>query len=788
MVLDTLRTTFFIPNLHCPTCSTHINETLNALLPIPQSITASIISHTLIVEHDVRLAAHTISRALDEAGFEVFDAVSSSTRLGHVDEENIEVSSSSTIFEDTLSDGKYHSSSYVDDQAKRQKHIAHCELCYLEKQGISLMRDRSGVPMSDATFTEKNKIAITTSSVPLPPCRIDLLIDGMTCASCVGTVTHALENLSWVQSVSVNLLQHSATVVTFGEGHDQELIQAIEDVGFEASVQYQALMRQQKENTHDIPNDWEGVFAIDGMTCSSCVNTISSALKDITWVESVEVNLLTNSAQLKFGGEGQSHANEIIARIEELGFDAQLDQLTNRAAQARPHTRRLVSIHVAGMYCEHCPPKVAMVLSLLSEDIEVEKFPSLKDPVLKLSYVPDAPQLTIRHIIQAIADADESFVPTVHKPISIEERSKRMQRREQWHMLYRFVLALTAAIPSLVIGVVYMSLVPGGNTGRVYLEQRLHGVSRADWSLLVIATPVYFFAAGVFHLRAIKELRALWRPGSPVPIARRFFRFGSMNLLISLGTSIAYFASIAQIAISASSRSDDTRKTGSGSTYFDSVVFLSMFLLLGRLIEAYSKAKTGSAVAELGKLRPSHAMLVCDNGLEDVPTDMLDIGDVVRVPNGGSPPFDGVVIGGELLKFDESSLTGESRLVSKEVGDEVFSGTINKGDPASVRLTRVSGDSMLDQIINVVREGQARRAPIERVADTITGFFVPIVTLIAIITWIIWMTLGLSGALPTDYLDSDVGGWPFWSLEFAIAVFVVAWLVKQPIPVPSIPC
>src|SRR5207247_4342653 len=113
-------------------------------------------------------------------------------------------------------------------------------------------------------------------------------------------------------------------------------------------------------------------------------------------------------------------------------------------------------------------------------------------------------------------------------------------------------------------------------------------------------------------------------------------------------------------------------------------------------------------------------------------------------------------------------------IVGKLVGDEVFSGTVNEGGPISVRISGVSGASMLDQIVKVVREGQSRRAPIERVADVLTSYFVPFVTLIAVFIWIIWLILGLSGALPESYLDVSVGGWPFWSLQFALAVFVVA--------------
>lgn len=153
--------------------------------------------------------------------------------------------------------------------------------------------------------------------------------------------------------------------------------------------------------------------------------------------------------------------------------------------------------------------------------------------------------------------------------------------------------------------------------------------------------------------------------------------------------------------------------------------------------------------------------------------DHLEIGDVVRVQKGSSPPTDGTVVSGE-SSFDESSLTGEARLIKKKVGDKVFLGTINDSRALDVRVDAIGGETMLDHIVRLVRDGQNKRAPIERLADILTGHFVPVITLLAILTWLIWLSLGLSGALPRNYLDKDVGGWPIWSLQFAIAVFVVA--------------
>jgi P-type Cu+ transporter len=364
-----------------------------------------------------------------------------------------------------------------------------------------------------------------------------------------------------------------------------------------------------------------------------------------------------------------------------------------------------------------------------------------------------------------------------------------MQLRERHRLLLRFLLSFIVAIPTFLISVVWTSLVSPSNSVRLFFEAKMWAGAdtRAEWALFFLATPVMFFAADVFHVRAIKEIRALWARNSKVAILRRFYRFGSMNLLMSAGTSVAYFPSIAVLVLDSQKMG---QRNGQISTYFDSVVFLTMFILAGRYLEAYSKAKTGDAVAMLGKLRQMEALLVrsnpdSDNSLEDsqssLPTtnvekinvDLLEVGDLVRVPYGASPPADGTVVFGDST-FDESSLTGESRPITKNAGDQVFAGTVNTGKPISVRVTEISGASMLDQIVKVVREGQTRRAPVERVADILTGYFVPVITLIAISTFVTWFGLGQGRVLPEDWRDIDTGGWAFWALQFAIAVFVGA--------------
>jgi len=628
--------------------------------------------------------------------------------------------------------------------------------------------------------------------------KVLLSISGMTCASCSGTITHSLEDLEFVNSVNVTLLTNSAVVTFTGPKEKADLIvDKITDLGYDASIEncWPKNAPLAQTASHSNARKWRAVLSIGGMTCASCTGSVSRGLEELQFVESVAIDLLTNSGTVIF--TGKEHLDEIVEKVEDLGYECTVQECVpdiERSGEAQVDQSRSVRLSITGMFCEHCPQKIiGAVKTSFSGQVVVEKNPTLRDPVIEVTYIPQPPYLSIRHIIATISDISDAFQVTVNHPITLEQRSRAMQLHERRRLLFRLLLSFIVAIPTFLIGVVWMSLVPSTNPTRAFFEQPAWAgnVVRSDWALFILATPVMFFAADVFHVRALKEIRALWRRSSKVPILRRFYRFGSMNLLISAGTSVAYFASLALLIVDATST---ITRSGNGSTYFDSVVFLTFFILIGRFLEAYSKAKTGDAVAMLGKLRPSQALLVnpsalnadatldsqetikqqsSTSGSEKVDVDLLETGDTVLITHGLSPPADGLVVIGS-SQFDESSLTGESRPVVKSVGDKVFAGSINTGKPVTMKITGVNGTSMLDQIVSAVREGQTKRAPVERVADILTGYFVPVITLLAILTFVLWFSLGQSGVLPGDYLDTNQGGWAFWSLEFAIAVFVVA--------------
>ncbi|KAI1210577.1 heavy metal translocatin [Annulohypoxylon truncatum] len=760
-----IQTTFLIPSIHCPTCASFLENFLFALRPRPIEVETSILSHSVTVKHPRSLSARSIARALGEAGYEV-DTIFRGASSEEINPSDSHGSSDDDFPFQWISHlGRWllGGNKVSDDEVRRKRHAEHCEQCRKENDEAK--------PSEDGQTTIGRESLVVVESGPSKTFRASISIVGMTCSSCVGKISTLLREKPWVRSADVTLITQNATVTYEGEHNAEELVEAIEDIGYEAHIDQIEDLSPKPRSDGDL---WTASLSITGMTCASCVGAITSVLEKLPYVEGVNVNLVTGSATVVV--DGKSHVDDVVNTIEDLGYGATINDTTKVGEEVAENSERTVMIRVEGTYCQHCPGRVTEALHSFDGRVAIEKPLTPQDPIVTISYLPSAPDFTIRHILAAISAADPAFRPTVYHPPTVEERARQMHHRIRQRIMYRVLLSIAVAIPAFIIGIVYMALLPASNPGRQYLMQHLKGVTRAEWALLIMATPVYLFAADIFHRRAIKELYSLWRPGSPAPILRRFYKFGSMDMLISFGTSIAYFSSIAELIISATQQ--DGEQMQENTTYFDSVVFLTMFLLIGRLLEAYSKAKTGEAVSELGNLRPKEALLLTstdgdDETYEKVSVDMVETGDVVRVVHGGSPPWDGYLLS-DKGEFSEASLTGESKPVKKITGDQVFSGTVNEGGPISMRITGASGNSMLDQIIKVVREGQARRAPIERVADTLTSYFVPVVTLIAISTWLIWLGLGLSGRLPQSYLDTPVGGWPFWSLQFAIAVFIIA--------------
>lgn len=796
------HTKFLIPNLHCPSCITHTTALMDELDPPPTVENISIVDHVFAVAHHPSLSAASIARLLELASYEVFDVI--------LDPSSTEAhSSSSSLLHGSLDDSLLYwnpagQSENVDD-ATRAAHADHCQMCAAVRGGgSSSSSKRSSKHSSKHSDGKQGPITVQEEEITVVSPALDkiprytalLSVTGMTCGSCVGNVTRALEAVPSTLTVEVALISNSARVQFHAndvEAMTRELMEAIEAVGYYAEVlETRAADSPPRDDSQDLPsttteNLWEAVYAIEGMSCAACVGKIARALRQLAFVQGVDINLAAQCGTVNF--HGRENAQVITSAIAACGYENERVEMRQKSAKIDMQTRpdlaisRTVSLRVSGVRCPQCPRRIRASLQQLP--VHVQKEVTIENPVLTVTYTPTPPAMTLRTVIAKINSVDPAFKVSVEEPRSLEARSRIMLARERKAIARRAILSTAIAIPTLTIGVIYMNLVSKEDAGYRYLMHTFRGISRAEWATFILATPVYFFGADYFHRRMLKEIYALWRPRSSVPISQRFYRFGSMNMLVSLGTSIAYFASLAELIVTASRHRSVQSMQGHRQSYFDSVVFLTMFLLYGKLAEAQMKAKSGDAVAALGKLRPTQASLVMDaihgdsqNGghaiVEKIDVKLLDRGDVIRVLNGSTPPADGTLLD-HTASFDESSLTGESRVIRKVAGDMVYSGTVNAGASAvNIRVTGPAGASMLDSIIQVIREGQGKRAPMERIADLLTAYFVPMIVLVAIITFIIWLALGISGSLPNDYLDVEFGGWAFWSLQFAIAVFVVA--------------
>ncbi|KAJ5163569.1 ATPase P-type K/Mg/Cd/Cu/Zn/Na/Ca/Na/H-transporter [Penicillium coprophilum] len=814
--LNTQTSLFFVTNVHCASCVAYITEVLSET-PSVGNIEVTILTHEVRASHSTTVRPADLVNALIHAAFEVHYVTTFDQRGKPIAE--LDTSSwnyrGSTLFSSPRASVSSISSNIKEriQSNSHRRHIANCDACKKEelealsrhsssRTELGLLDEKSSQapfrPLKNAgqeslrSFnTSETEVQPDVSAPKLPtdiaepPSPSDesadeftaqISIGGMSCASCANSITAQVQQLEFVKEITVNLLTNSATVIYIGpRGNSLEIVEQINDAGFEASLDEVNQLPRPPASAERAAN-YVSEIAITGMTCGSCVGGVTRGLEELPFIHDVSVNLLSHSGRVEF--EGRDNLGKIIEKIEDLGYDATVNSVfpmkvgTEKLSAAQIRT---ISIQVDGMFCHHCPQTVLGAVKSVP-GVTIEEALSEKTPILKITYTPQPPLLTLRTIISAINSANDNFRATVYHPPSIEDRSRAIQHHERSRLLARLLFVFITAIPTFLIGIVFMSLVSSENSVRMYLEQPMWAgsVTRIEWALFIMTTPVMFYGTDVFHVRALKEVYALWRPGSRVPILRRFYRFGSMNLLISAGTSVAYISSLAVLIVDASV---GTKSSAHSTTYFDSVVFLTLFILAGRFLEAYSKARTGDAVTSLGKLRPSEALLsdeASEGGVKRTSVDLLEIGDVVSIPHGASPPADGVIVDSALYQFDESSLTGESRPVKKTVYDIVYTGSVNVGQPVRIRITELGGSSMLDRIIAVVREGQSKRAPLERVADLLTSHFVPIITLIAISTFIIWLALGHSGVLPADYLDVAHGGWTFWALEFAISVFVVA--------------
>lgn len=385
---------------------------------------------------------------------------------------------------------------------------------------------------------------------------------------------------------------------------------------------------------------------------------------------------------------------------------------TRRKSEVMSNTT--IDLPVTGMTCQSCAKAVEHALGRL---------PAVKSSVINVAagqvqVVFDANAASREMLVQAIQSAGFEVVEASSKQSLAEARrnAEELVRARQWQ---RFVVGAVLTLPVFLISM-------GRDFGLIGQWSHAPWV---NWLLLLLATPVQFYVGGEYYLSAWHAIKN---------------RFASMDVLVSIGASTAYFYSVVILV-------EQTwgRGVSHQHVYFETSATIITLILLGRIVETQAKKRTGAAIEGLLGLQSQTANVVRNLMVVPVPINEVHLNEVVVVKPGERIPVDGLVKSGG-SSVDESMLTGESLPVSKTKGDQVFSGTINQQGLLHVTVGKLGHETALAQIVSQVERAQATKAPIQQLADQISNIFVPVVLAVAMATLLIWgfvfgdFTIGLT--------------------------------------------
>ena len=437
---------------------------------------------------------------------------------------------------------------------------------------------------------------------------------------------------------------------------------------------------------------------IRGMTCASCVSHVTHALEEVPEVEEVNVNLATEKATVTSGSHPIA-LDELIFAVEDAGYRVASDKAT---------------LSIAGMTCASCVGHVERAIRAVDGVLTANV--NLATESATVEYVPGVAGITdLRHAVQ---DAGYSA-----QAVLGEEGDSATAPKEVSALKTKFVVSLAVAAAIMV-----MMFIPALN----------------DWSplwlnviFLGMATPVQFWAGKQFYAGAWGALK---------------HRTSNMNTLIAVGTSVAYFYSVAATLfynwpLFAQSHRFHVHSLfdHATGTYFDTSTAIIGLVLLGRFLEARAKSRASNAIRALMGLQAKTARVTRNGQEAELPIDEIEVDDSVVVRPGEKIPVDGEVLEGS-SSVDESMLTGESVPVEKTPGSQVFGATVNSTGSFTFKATKIGRETMLAQIVRLVEEAQGSRAPIQRLADVISSYFVPSVIAIAAGVFVLWYFLGPSPA------------------------------------------
>lgn len=409
------------------------------------------------------------------------------------------------------------------------------------------------------------------------------------------------------------------------------------------------------------------------------------------------MNFATEKVSVDYDPE-KVQLDRVIHRVNDLGYEAIAPE------PSRDQGERTTTVSIGGMTCAACVRRVEQALKTV---------PGVKDASVNLAAssatVIHSPDLSVLHALQEkIADTGYEFLGV--RGEGTEDPVEEARKQELKDLKTR-----------LIVGAVLSVIVFVGSMPRLFPFVTAISDQARLLILLVLTTPVVFWVGSRFFIGAFKAARQ---------------RTTDMNTLVALGALSAYLYSSAVTFF-------PQFFEAAGITphaYFDGAAMIVTLILLGRYLEARAKGRTSTAIKKLMGLRPKTARVIMDNEEVDIPVEMVEEGTLIVVRPGEQIPTDGVVQSG-VSSVDEAMLTGESMPVGKEVGSEVYGGTLNRSGSFTFRATKVGAETALAQIIRLVEEAQGSKAPIQRVADKVASIFVPVVIGIAALTFVVWYVL-----------------------------------------------
>lgn len=428
------------------------------------------------------------------------------------------------------------------------------------------------------------------------------------------------------------------------------------------------------------------VLPIEGMTCASCVGRVERAIRAVRGVADVSVNLATERARITFL-DGNADGGAVAEAVTKAGY----------TPGSTSH-----ELNIVGMTCASCVGRVEQALSALPGVLTAEV-----NLATETARVNASAMLPVTALVEAVEKAGYSASPRIASGAAAtdaeEERRTSVARRELQHVLIAAALSLPLILPMLLSPVGVEAAVPG-------------------WAQLFLATPVQFWLGARFYRAGWKALRA---------------KTGNMDLLVAIGTSAAYGLSLYQLFFA-----PPTHVGTGGHYYFEASAVIITLVLLGKWLEGRAKRQTGAAIRALMALRPDTARIVRANGEEtEVAIGEVRVGDRIRVRPGERIPVDGELLEGA-SSVDESMLTGESLPLAKAPGDKLTGGSINGEGLILIKTTAVGAETTLARIVRLVESAQGAKAPIQRLVDKVSAVFVPVVLVLAALTFLSWVAAG----------------------------------------------